>query len=255
MRRFAVVLAILMSLPLVFLACGGGGGGGGGGGPVGPALTAFEGDWFGPGEDDSFFLTDISLSINDSGTITMYEENGSGTGLTPANFVVEDESSALITFPGGAGREGGLFWDDTVTHLLFVDTWSGYIGAMQKGATVLPSYATTDAHGSWLGYAYYYDDGADEWEKDSPVTLTVAADLTFTGTIPDGAFTGTMNAAVFDSNYGHYAGTVTPPAGPGLITSMYLSPDKTFTAGYFVDPDDLFTGWPEEFVFLVLTKQ
>ncbi|MCJ7499083.1 hypothetical protein MUP29_02410 [bacterium] len=252
MKRFTLVIMVLMALPLAF-ACGGGGGGGGTGGP---ALTAFEGDWFGPGEDDGFGLTDIFLSINDSGTITIYEQDGAGTGLTPATFVVEDASSALITFPGGADREGGLFWDDTVTHMLFVDTWSGYIGALDKSTDVLPSYATTDAVGTWSGYAYYFDAlGSVDWEKDSPVTLTIAADLTFTGTSPDGPFTGTMNAAIFNSSYGHIAGTVTPPVGPELVTSMYLSPDKTFAAGYFVYLETPVYGWPWDYSFLALTKQ
>ena len=250
MKRFTLLIMVLMAFTLA-LACGGGGGGGGTGGP---ALTEFLGDWFGPGEDDNFVLTDIFMSINDSGTITTYEEDGDGTGLTPATFVVEDASSALISFNGGG--EGGLFWDDTVTHMLLVDTWSGYVGVLEKGAAVLPSYATTDAHGSWSGYAYYFDAmGSGDWEKDSPVTLTMAADLTFTGTSPDGPFTGTIDPNVFSSSHGHYAGTVTA-GGSGLITSLYLSPDKTFAAGYFLPTTaDPVLDWPEEYSFLVLTKQ
>ena len=251
MKRFIPVIMVLMALPLAF-ACGGGGGGGGTGGP---ALTAFEGDWFGPGEDEVFALSDFWLTINDSGTITLYDELSTDTGLTPATFVVEDASSALITF--NDTTEGGLFWDDTVTHMLFVDTWRGYMGVIEKDAIVLPSYATTDAHGSWLGYAYYFDaGGSEEWEKDSPVTLTMETDLTFSGISPDGSFTGTMNPLAFSSSHGHFAGTVTPPVGPELITSMYLSADTTFAAGYFLPVTaDPINDWPEGYIFLVLTKQ
>jgi len=249
MRRFVVVLSILMTVPLVFVACGGGGGGGGGG-SVGPALTVFEGDWFGPGDDGALAPFTIGLTMDSSGGLSTYERDGSPVLLTtPATFVVEDASSARITFADMT--EGGLFWDDGVEHILFVDTWTEAVAVVEKNAAVLPSYVASDGVGSWTGYAYAFDFGTGDFEKESPVNLTVANDLSFAGTDPqNNPFTGSFDGALFSGSHGMYFGTIDGP--PEQAIQIFLSPDLTFSGGVLWEAGAV---WPEEYVIVVLTKQ
>jgi hypothetical protein len=249
MRRFAVVvLTILMSLPLVFLACGGGGGGGGG--PVGPALTAFEGDWIGPGDDGDQNPFIVALTMDTSGGISVYEiDDVPETDAVPATFVVEDASSALITFDDS--NNGGLFWDDAVDHILFVDPFIDVVAVVEKNAVVRPSYLASDGVGSWAGYAYVFDSDTGDFEKESPVNLTVENDLSFAGTDPqNNPFTGSFNGALFSSSHGMYVGTIGGP--PEQAIQIFLSPDLTFSGGILWEAG---AAWPLAYIFVVLTKQ
>jgi len=251
MRRFAIVLAVSMAVPLVFMACGGGGGGGGGGGTGGPPPTAFAEDWFGPGDDGNLAPFTIGLTMDSSGGISTYNKDGVAVSLTtPATFVVEDASSARITFADMT--EGGLFWDDAVEHILFVDSWTEAVAVVEKNAAApLPAYAASDAVGSWAGFAYV-GDGAGDFDKESPVVLTVANDLSFSGTDPTNTpFTGAFDQALFSGSHGMYVGSIAGP--PTEAIQIFLSPDKTFSGGVLWDP--LTAGWPDDYIFLVLTKQ
>jgi hypothetical protein len=243
MRRFAVVLAVSMAVPLVFMACGGG---------VGPDLAEFLGIWFGPGDDRTDTPFPVEVTMDGSGGISDYEIDGiTETDAIPATFVVEDASSARITFDDMS--EGGLFWDDAVDHLLFVDPIIDVFAVLEKNAAALPAYAASDAVGTWAGFAYV-PDGAGDFDKESPVVLNVANDLSFSGTDPTNTpFTGSFNAALFDGTHGMYIGTVDGPPVEESIR-IFLSPDMTFSGGILWEPD-VTTVWPDDYIFLVLTKQ
>jgi hypothetical protein len=251
MRRFFPVIMVLIIFSLAS-ACGGGGGGGNGGGPLGPALTEFAGDWFGPGNDGGLDPFEVGLTMDGSGGISAYNiDSVSQSNLIPATFVVEDESSALITFFDSS--EGGMFWDDAVQHILFVDSGAEIAAVVQKNAVALPSYAASDAVDSWSGYAYIFSDGIGDFEKESPVLLTVANDLSFSGTDPTNQpFTGSFNASLFDSSHGMYVGTVNASIDQPI--QVVLSPDKTFFGGVLLK-EPPFDAFPWDYIFLVLTRQ
>lgn len=254
MKRLPVLIVVLVMMgPLFFLACGGGDGSGGFTG--GPDLSAFAGTWLGSGDDGIYEPFAVQLVMDGSGGLTSYDiDYGTGfdsVGFTPAAFVKEDESSARITFV--FDTEGGLFWDDAVDHVLFVDSSNAIYAVMEKGATSLPAYLASDAVGSWSGYAYAYDDGTGDFEKESPVTINIDNDLSFAGTDPqNNPFAGSFNESLFAASHGMYVGTIDgPPADQSI--QIFLSPDRTFSGGVLWEPGG--ATWPEDFVFLVLTKQ
>jgi hypothetical protein len=247
MKRFTLVIMVLMALPLAF-ACGGGGGGGGGG-TGGPALTAFEGDWLGPGDDFSLDPFKVELTMDASGGISVYEiDDISADDAIPATFVVEDASSALITFDDL--NEGGLFWDDAVDHILFFDPVIDLFAVVEKNAAVLPAYVASDGVGSWAGYAYV-GDGAGDFDKESPVVLTVANDLSFSGTDPTNQpFTGAFDLALFSGSHGMYVGSIA--GSPVQAIQILLSPDTNFSGGVLWEAGAV---WPDEYVIVVLNRQ
>ncbi len=258
MRRFALMVLALTALPLAFACLGGnvrgvedGGGGGGGGGGVGPDLAAFQGTWFGPGDDGGMDPYVVELSINSSGGIANYEiDSNSEDAAIPASFNVTDASSALITFADMA--EGWFFWDDAVEHMLFVDPRINNVAALEKNATGPLVYAASDAVASWSGYAYGYSDATGDFEKASPVNLTVENDLAFSGTDPfNQPLSGSFNAALFDSSHGMYVGTINGTPDQSLM--IFLSPDMTFSGGITFDPVTAI--WPDDFIFVVLARQ
>ncbi len=252
MRRFhAMLLVFTMIGPLLFLACGGGGGGGFAGGPP---LSDFAGTWLGPGDDGIYEPFVVQVVMDGSGGLSSYDiDYGSGfdpVGFTPATFVKEDESSATITFI--FDTEGGLFWDDAVEHLLFVDSSNMTYAVIEKDAAGLPAYLASDATGSWTGYAYAYDNGTGDFEKESPINLTVENNLAFSGTdAQNEAFTGSFNGSLFSASHGMYVGTIDGAVDDQSI-QIFLSPDLSFSGGVVWVPGAV---WPEEYIFVVLTKQ
>ncbi|MGD8353095.1 MAG: hypothetical protein PVJ01_02930 [Pseudomonadota bacterium] len=251
MRRSILVVLVLTALPLAF-SCGGGGGSGGFTG--GPPLSAFAGTWWGPGDDGIYEPFAVRVVMDGSGDLSSYDiDYGGGfgsVGFTPAAFVKEDESSARITFV--FDTEGGLFWDDAVEHLLFVDSSNMTYSVMEKDAAGLPAYQVSDAAGSWIGYAYAYDNGTGDFEKESPVTLTVENSLAFSGTdAQSGSFTGFFNGSLFSASHGMYVGTVAGAVDDQSI-QIFLSPDLSFSGGVIWGPA---AAWPDDYVFVVLTKR
>ena len=253
MRRFHLMVLVFAIIgPLLFLSCGGSGGSGGFTG--GPPLSNFAGTWLGPGDDGIYEPFGVQVVMDGSGGISGYDwDYGTGfdpVGSTPATFVKEDESSATITF--SIGTEGGLFWDDAVEHVLFVDSSNMTYAVIEKDAPNLPAHAASDAVGSWTGYAYAYSIGTGDFEKESPINLTVENNLAFSGTdAQNDPFTGFFNDSLFSASYGMHVGTIDGAVDDQSI-QIFLSPDLSFSGGVVWVPGAV---WPEDYIFVVLTKQ
>ena len=185
-----------------------------------------------------------------SGGISVYEiDDISEVDAIPATFVVEDASSALITFDDL--NTGGLFWDDAVDHILFFDPVIDLFAVVEKNAAMRPAYAASDGVGSWAGYAYAFDVGTGEFEKESPVVLTVANDLSFSGTDPTNTpFTGAFDLALFSGSHGMYVGSIAGPSAQAI--QIFLSPDLDFSGGVLWEA---LAAWPEDYVIVVLNRQ
>lgn len=222
MKRLAVVLGVSLFASFLFFACGGGGSDGGGAGDL-------QGTWSGWIEDDVGGIVEFSLQIDGDGNIIEVLFDGDPTGDT--GHLNEDWDENLFHVMYDSGGSGIMIVDDQFSHATYGDygalgSSKYYYGAIERGAANLPAYAESEIVAIYpVGGAYVFtnDSGTWNWVGDS-ITMTVNPDLTFTGTAPEGDFSGSFPS--YDSNHGRYAGTFTRivPQVPMDITA-YISPD------------------------------
>src|SRR5262252_5369326 len=102
---------------LFLVACGGGGGGSGGGSPV-PSLADLAGNWSGQLEDGSRLMHTYALTIDGSGNITQFKEDGSA--ITSLTATVSQLGSDVFTFTRSDATKGDLLTDDQGNHMAIV---------------------------------------------------------------------------------------------------------------------------------------
>jgi hypothetical protein len=234
MKRLVFVIGVSLLSSLLCLGCNGGGSDGGG-------SSGLEGTWLGWIEDDDGNVDEFSLEIDGDDIVTAYEINGASTGDTGHINEGWDENVFHVLYNGGPLSHGIMIVDDEGSHATYGDYASGYyLGVLEKGATDFPSYEESDIVASYpVGGVYTGDAGL--WEGDD-ISMTVAADLTFSGSDPDGAFSGGFDDLLFDSDHGRYEGSLTSTAMTMEIIA-FVSPDGTAVAAFAWEestvPDDL----------------
>lgn len=214
-------IALLMFASVMFTACGGGGGGSGGGG--GTTVANLQGTWFGAYQVGTSFLT-IAVDVNANGQITDIRQNGTTLGVTGTLAHVQGN---IFSFQLSDGTQGGFMTDSSAMHAGFLDE-NGSIGALQKGASALPVYASTDVVGSWSGYSLELDNSFNITATGSS-TATVNSSFQITGTDMNGPFTGTIQT--FSNGFGAYGGIWSNSSASGNLIA-WISGDRSFAAAW-----------------------
>ena len=233
MRRLTLITGAFLFAVLTCLSCGGGGGSDGGG------AGDLQGMWLGWIEDDAGKVEEFSLQIDGDGNITEVQIGGANTGQT--GWLNEDWDENLFylrDFTGSPFSGGILIVDPQISHATFGAYGSGssnyYCGVLEKGATMFPAYASSDIVASYpVGGAYIFtnDGGTYLWEGDA-VSMTVDPALAFTGSAPEGPFSGAFDPAMFNSNNGSYGGSFTRSTMMTMDITAFVSPDGTAVAAW-----------------------
>ena len=138
-----VRIVALCFFPVLFASCGGGGDGG----PPPPTAPDMTGTWFGTVEDPNSAMHTTSVTI--SGT-SITEIRVDGLVVPGRTGTIAQRSAQVFAFTLNDGTKGGFFLDPSLAHAAFVDDEFNF-GVVQKGATVVPTYANADINGSWSG--------------------------------------------------------------------------------------------------------
>lgn len=231
-RNMKSTMIVTLSL-LGLAACGGGGGGGGGSSSsssdTGPSVASLQGTWFGAyqiGAPPYTLGVDVS---NSTGSITAVRRNGVSQLLTGA---LSKDHSNIFDFTLSDGTVGGFYADNSSAHVAFLDR-SGDFGVLQKGASVLPTYALGDVVGTWSGYTVALDSSMNI-VREGASSATVTSRSTLSGSDFNGAFSGTFSTTNYSTTYGWYHGTWSNAGGSGSLRA-WLSADKTFAALWACD--------------------
>jgi len=202
---------------------------------VGSLLDVWQGTWSGVIDDLSGTLQEFSLQVDSGGNVVEVQVGGAVTGNT--GFINEDWDENLfhVIYNTGSLLQGGvMIVDNSYRHATYADR-NLYIGVLEKGAAGLPAYASSDIVGSYpVGGAYAFtqdNTGTWNWEGNA-ISLTVNADLTFSGNSPSGAFSGGFNSPLRSPTYGGYVGTMDVPSLGTFDIMALVSPDKTYVAAY-----------------------
>jgi hypothetical protein len=152
----------------------------------------------------------------------------------------------VFSLTGSDGTSGGFYVDGSFTHAVFADDALNY-AVMQKGATSLPSYATSNAVGTWSGFEVVLDVNYDIVDTYYS-TVTISTYPNFSGSNKNGTITGSFTQ--FDSTYGGFWGDLTSPIS-GYV-GVFMTPDKNFAGGYSCANGGY---WPEDCSFSAWNKQ
>lgn len=229
MNRLKTVVSF--SFLLFLAACGGGGGSSTSTtSTTTTSLTvaSLTGTWYGSQEDQNLVMHSMSVTVNSSGIISQISVDGVSTGQYSTSAIVQNAANKnLFSATLNDGTIVGFFADNTASHVAYLDQNTN-VGALQKGATSLPTFAGTDVVGAWTGYSVTLDslmNLVSKFSSNATVTGT-----TFTGTdTAAGAFSGSFTT--WNSVYGRYRGTFTQSTVSGIVRT-FLSADKTFAMSY-----------------------
>ena len=236
MRRSILAIGISLFMAFLYFGCGGGGD------DEASSVGNLQGTWLGVIEDENGNLEEFSLQIDGSGNIVEVKIADVPTGDTGRINEDWDENLFHVLYdfnPGISSPLGGgiMIVDNQYRHATYGDWSDGlgfFIGVLEKGAAGFPAYASSDIVENYtVGGAYEFDFSVGTWEGDA-ISMTVNPDLTFTGSSPDGPFSGGFDASLYMPSYGRYAGTLTRDIIPPMtldITAL-VSPDKTYVAAY-----------------------
>lgn len=244
LHHLALVGVIVAGL-LSILATNGDGGGNGMVISHEPAVANLEGTWFGTLEDPSGDLHTISLTVDGSGNLTQELLDSVDTGRTGT---ISQTSGTIFNFVLSDGTVGAFIADTTFTHAGFLDE-SFNSGVVQKSASSLPIYASTDFVGNWSGFGVTLDSTFSVVQTTHSNTA-VASDLSFTET---NSVTGTTSGlfTTFSSDFGLATGTYANPGSTG-VTEAFLSADKSFATVWNCDTTDdgsVLVGFPADCFF------
>jgi len=226
MRRTSLVVTgvafLFLSIAVVLSSCGGGGGGNNKPTPNPSSLT---GTWYGYLLDNGGILHILQVTVNANNTITGELVDNSATGITHTIAPVSGYPQ-LFSLQGSDNSKSGFYVDSSFTYAVSVDPTPALV-VLQKGATNLPNYSTSDAVGTWSGFEVVVDGNMNLVETYTS-TATVLQNLTLTVNNKYGNTTGTITQF---PPYGAFNATVTLPgniAGSGVIL---MSADKSFAGG------------------------
>lgn len=203
-------------------------------------LASLEGAWFGPGDDVLGIPGTVSAAFDDAGGF-MGSTTFGGAFAGTAGY----EGNQVFSFLLSDGTDGGFLADGIPDHAGFVDEDFTF-GVVQRGAIFLPFYYAIDLVGNWSGITVETD-FIDFTTAASSVT--VAADLTFSGSTDGAAFAGTYVA--YSAGFGIYAFLGTGSFGQE-VGQTYLTPDKRVLAGWACMSGGSFPG---DCRFTVWTRQ
>jgi hypothetical protein len=236
---------------LFLFACGGGGGGGGGGSV--PALADLAGTWSGQLEDGSRLMHTYVLTIDGSGNITQFKEDGSVIASLTAT--VSQLGTDLFTFTRSDTTKGDLLTDNGGNYLAILDT-AGSFGVLQKNGGTLTGFAGTDianpATTEWIGFSVVLDASLKVVALFSGATLQVlnSVGFPFSGADALGPFVGMLPTA--DTSFGRWEGTFDQAFSPSGTLHAFLSIDKRF-AGTWKCPTG-FTDFVTDCAFAVMAR-
>jgi len=236
---------------LFLFACGGGGGGGGGGGSV-PPLADLAGNWSGQLEDGSRLMHTYVLTIDSTGNITQFKEDGSVIASLTAT--VSQLGSDVFTFTRSDATKGDLLTDDQGNHMAIVDT-AGSFGVLQKNGGSLTGFAAADITNpgstEWLGFSVFLDNNLKVAVLSGAITQVVnGATLLFSGADALGGFVGMLPTV--DTTFGRWEGTFDQSPFPSGTLHAFLSIDKNF-AGTWKCPTG-FANFVTDCAFAVLAR-
>jgi hypothetical protein len=212
---------ILFLGSVVLTGCGGGGGSGGGGG--GGSLT---GTWYGYLLDEYGSIHTLRVTVNANNTITGELIDNSATGITHTITAVSGQSQ-LFGLQASDGTKGGFFVDSSFNHAVSIDSVMNLV-VLQKGATSLPAYSTSDTVGTWSGFEVIVDDNFNLVDTYAS-SATVLPNLTFTVNNKYGTTTGTI--ARSSPPYGAFGIDVKLPGNIAGEGAILMSADKSFAGG------------------------
>lgn len=207
------ILLFLSSL-LVLGSCGGGDSDGS------SDAGNLDGTWAGNLEDPFGTMHTFSVTISND-NITSMRQDGVDTGLTGT---ITQESTNVFGFTLSDATEGGFIADAARQHVAFVDEEFS-VGALQKGASALPSFAQADIAGTTSG---------------ATVTTDFVTFQEFTGTITCNSsgscngsddLVGNFSAFLSYTSLGRWTGMSSFSSGTANV-SVFLTADKQF-AGFW----------------------
>ena len=253
MRRSVLVVVLTLLVCSFYLSCGGGGD------SDGSSVANLQGTWFGVIEDDTGALQEFSQQVDGAGNVVEEKVGDVVTGIT--GFINEDWDEnlfwVLLNNPGGSSPlQGGIMIvDNGYRHATYAD--SGLLfGVIEKGAVSLPAYASSDIVGDYTGGAYEFafdpEDNFWTWGGD-PVSMTVNANLIFSGAAPGESFSGGFDPTLRSSTSGGYIGTVDSSRPMKLDIKALVSPDRTFVAAYAKEAGTIPVSY-DEFILMGLLK-
>jgi len=222
MRSLVFIIGASLVASLFCLGCGGGGSDRGG-------KADLQGTWLGWIEDDEGTIQEFSLQVDGDGNVLDAQIGASNLGTGHINEGWDENVFHLLY-----SRHGIMIVDDQFSHATYGDYGSVdsgfHRGVLEKGVAGIPAYAASDIVATYpVGGAYEGSSGV--WEGES-ISMTVNPDLTFTGTAPEGGFSGGFDEQLFDPVHGRYAGTLTRGTIPPVTMDItaYISPDGTAVA-------------------------
>lgn len=241
---FMRTMGCLLALALVLPACAVGGGD-----HVPSAIYSLGGEWVGWFEDDAAVSHDFVMILDRSGRVThFYLDND----LQDYTGVVRQDTAEGFEILFSTGGGAVMVVDPLVRHCVYFDA-SGGFGVLQKYPPADWSYLFAEPVGDWSGFAYIYDSRAGGFSRYEPWDITIASgtlELPFAGTDELGdSFGGGITE--YDDYFGWYWGYIDVPVTTEIFGG--LSPDKQFFGGYIGEHG--VDAWPEEFWFLLLTRQ
>jgi len=244
MKRKTLVLAgmIMVLLALLLGACGSDSST-----PI--AINPLKGTWYGTLWDSNGVLRTITVTVENNNTTSsvLIDNVPSGDYYTIKKAA---GYTGIYSATESAGTRGGFFLDTKGKHLVFVDALFNF-SVMQKGATGLPGFSSTDPAGSWSGYEVALDSFFDITEtfKSSAMVTYTSTGLDISGSNKYGAIKGDLKGQQ-DLNFGLYSGTMTSPVPAKAV--VILTPDKAFAGGVDCKVGGLF---PEDCTFSAWSKQ
>ena len=227
--------AILLSMTLLILSCGGSSGGGDG------SNNSLNGTWRGNLEDTLGAMHRITVVVSGGNSIDSISIDGADQGITG---VLTAETANVWGFTLSDGTEGGFIVDSARQHLTFLDEEFS-VGVLQKGAGSLPVFSQSDIAGSASGLVVTTDLNTFTQYSGS-ITCDASGNCSGSDTLT-GAFTATLT---LDSSLGRWKGS-SSFAGGSATVAVFLSTDKQFAGSWGCDftsggsfPDDCsFTAW------------
>ena len=222
MKRSVLALGVSLLVAFSGFSCGGGGG------SDDSSIGNLQGTWFGVIEEYATgTLEEFSLEIDDSGNVIEVTIGKIITGDT--GYINEDWDENLFhvrynSAPGSTNPLAGgpMIVDNQYRHATYGDN-NLFFGVLEKGATSLPAYGSSDIVGSYAtggAYEFVFDssEGYWNWEGEA-INMTINSDLTFSGSSQSDSFSGGFNTPFGGPTYGGYAGTLTRnialPKDPG----------------------------------------
>jgi hypothetical protein len=199
-----------------------------------------QGTWVGTIEDPSALLGRIKVVFSGDGAMTVTTSEGTQAGT--ANHL----QGNLWEYRMSDGSSGGFMLDGDGKHAGFVDE-NFFFGVVQKDATGLPVYGASDIAGSWSGSSVELSGPGLDLVRTYGSSATVTSGMSFAGSDAHGVFAGSFDD--YNSDYGRFRGGASRPDDSVAGVAIFLSPDKSFAAGYAClsggnFPDDCsFTLW------------